>query len=69
MSLSDDEGDTSSGLHTKIIKNKRSQNVNEEIESIKPYRFRPVLLNFNIAPFFVAYSVWFFVWSTQFGIE
>lgn len=44
-------------------------NVNEEIESIKPYVFRPFLLHLNIAPFFVAYLVWFVVWTRHFGIE
>ena len=45
------------------------RNVNEEISSIQPLRFRPFLLHLNIAPFFLGYAVWFFVWFTQFGVE
>lgn len=48
---------------------KRTSNVNEEIESIKPFRFRPFLLHLNIGPFFAAYLIWFIVWSQKFGIE
>ena len=46
-----------------------SKYVNEEIESIKPYRFRPFLLHLNIGPFFLAYVVWFIVWLNYFGVE
>lgn len=43
--------------------------VNEEIQSIKPYRFRPMLLHLNILPFLIAYLVWFYVWTVQFGVD
>ena len=45
-----------------------SKAVNEEIESIKPFRFRPLLLHGNIAPFFLAYIVWMFYWSMYLGM-
>lgn len=48
---------------------KSTSNVNEEIESIKPFRFRPFLLHLNIGPFFAAYLIWFIVWTQKFGIE
>lgn len=43
--------------------------VNDEIQSIRPYRFRPLLLHLNILPFLLAYLVWFYVWTQQFGVE
>lgn len=44
-------------------------NVNEEIASIKPYRFKHFLLHLNIGPFFLAYIIWFCIWISQFGVD
>lgn len=41
--------------------------LNDEIQSIKPYKFRPFLLHLNIFPFFLGYLVWFIVWLNYFG--
>lgn len=62
---SDEKFDYSSSSSNK----KSTSNVNEEIESIKPFRFRPFLLHLNIGPFFAAYLIWFIVWTQKFGIE
>jgi cation-transporting ATPase 13A1 len=43
--------------------------INDEIESIKPYKFRPFLLHLNILPFFLGYLIWFFIWFQYFGID
>ena len=43
--------------------------LNDEIESIKPYRFRPLLLHLNIGPFFLGYLAWFAAWLNYFGAE
>jgi cation-transporting ATPase 13A1 len=52
------------------IKQKLNPNqVNEEIESIRAYNFRPMWLHFNIAPFFIAYLIWLFVWVNHFGVS
>lgn len=50
-------------------KPKKAVGLNDEIESIKPYNFRPFWLHLNIGPFFLAYIVWFIVWTRQFGVE
>ncbi len=68
MSQREDEKDDSSGTVLKKPKESNT-NVNEEIESIKPYVIRPFLLHLNIGPFFLAYLVWFAVWIQQFGID
>lgn len=65
---SDENFDYSSSSSSSSNK-KKTSNVNEEIESIKPFRFRPFLLHLNIGPFFAAYLIWFIVWSQKFGIE
>lgn len=66
----DEEGDGGGGGGgTNKTVNKKPGQVNEEIESIKPYRFRPFLLHINIAPFFASYLIWFIVWTQYFGIE
>ncbi len=44
-------------------------NVNEEIASIKPYRFKHFLLHLNIGPFFLAYLAWFLIWISHFGVD
>lgn len=46
-----------------------SQSLNDEIESINPYRFRHFLLHINIGPFFLAYIVWFITWTQYLGVE
>jgi hypothetical protein len=43
--------------------------INDEIESIKPYKFRPFLLHLNILPFFLGYLIWFFIWFQYFGVD
>ena len=43
--------------------------VNDEIESIRPYTFRPFLLHLNIGPFFVAYVSWWAVWTSYLGVD
>ena len=48
---------------------KTTKQLNDEIESIKPYKFRPFFLHFNILPFFIGYITWFTVWTSYFGIE
>ena len=44
-------------------------NFNEEIASIKPYRFKHFLLHLNIGPFFLAYLTWFLTWFSHFGVD
>lgn len=68
MSL-DDEGDEKRRDKTKNSGDNNTNHVNEEIESIRPYKFRPFLLHFNIGPFFLAYLIWFVVWTRNFGID
>jgi cation-transporting ATPase 13A1 len=67
----DDEDKTAKFLSqsSKITTSNKHQQVNDEIESIRPYNFRPFLLHLNILPFFVAYIAWFVAWSHYFGIE
>ena len=48
---------------------KKPLSLNDEIETIKPYRFRHFLLHLNILPFFLAYAIWFGVWTQHFGVE
>ncbi|CAF0703841.1 unnamed protein product [Brachionus calyciflorus] len=48
---------------------KKKVGLNDEIESIVPYKFRPFLIHLNIAPFFIGYLVWFIIWAQKFGIE
>lgn len=65
-----EETDTGGKHDEKVIKTAASKGyVNEEIESIKPYRFRPFWLHLNIGPFFAAYIIWFLVWTQYLGVE
>ena len=68
--ISDDETNKDSDKQ-KLKKSELSKknNVSEEIKSITPYRFRPFLLHFNIAPFFLSYLIWFIMWIQHFGVE
>lgn len=45
------------------------RNVSDEIDNLSLHKFRPTLLHLNIAPFFAAYLIWFFVWASQFGLD
>ena len=47
----------------------KEANFNDEIKSIRPYNFRPLLLHLNIGPFFLGYAVWFYLWFVHYGVE
>lgn len=64
MSTRDETSSLSSRSHET-----KKKCINEEIESIKPYSFRPFLLHLNIGPFFLAYIVWFCVWTLHLGVD
>lgn len=40
----------------------------DEIEKLSLHRFRPFYAHFNLTPFFIAYLIWFYIWSTEFGL-
>lgn len=45
-----------------------AESLNEEIEYVKLYRIRPVLLHFYLAPFIPIYMIWLYFWTVVYGV-
>ncbi|XP_067057939.1 endoplasmic reticulum transmembrane helix translocase-like isoform X1 [Acropora muricata] len=43
--------------------------LNEELEYVKLYRIRPVLLHFYLLPFIPIYVAWLYLWTVVYGIS
>lgn len=43
--------------------------LNEELEYVKLYRIRPVLLHFYLLPFIPVYVAWLYLWTVVYGIS
>ena len=63
MVSGDEKSNSSPHSPTKLIR------INDEIERIRPYKFRPFYLHLNIAPFFLAYAIWWITWTVHFGVD
>ena len=63
------DGEPQLDTKTNKIGPKSAERINDEIESIRPYRFRPLLLHLNIGPFFAAYLVWLGAWVSYLGVD
>lgn len=48
--------------------NMAAESLNEEIEYVKLYRIRPVLLHFYLAPFIPIYLIWLYLWAVVYGV-
>ncbi|XP_073242423.1 endoplasmic reticulum transmembrane helix translocase-like [Porites lutea] len=45
-----------------------AESLNEEIEYVKLYRIRPILLHFYLAPFIPIYLTWLYFWTVVYGV-
>ena len=45
-----------------------TESLNEEIEYVKLYRIRPILLHFYLAPFIPIYLTWLYLWTVVYGV-
>ena len=51
-----------------VNSNMAAESLNEEIEYVKLYRIRPILLHFYLAPFIPIYLTWLYFWTVVYGV-
>ena len=45
-----------------------AESLNDELEYVKLYRIRPLLLHFYLAPFIPIYLTWLYFWTMVYGV-
>ena len=45
-----------------------AESLNDELEYVKLYRIRPLLLHFYLGPFIPIYLTWLYFWTVVYGV-
>jgi len=48
--------------------NMAAESLNDELEYVKLYRIRPLLLHFYLGPFIPIYLTWLYFWTVVYGV-